>query len=62
MPKYDWFASPDGREVLDDLKDEFSNVHLGDPNPYVMAQKVGAHTVIQYIESHIEAEEKKANE
>lgn len=58
MANYSLFKSPDGEAVLEDLSAQFEDRPLGDENPYLMAQKVGARDVIQYIKDQMKVEEK----
>lgn len=58
MANYSIFKTPDGETVLEDLAAQFEDRPLGDENPNLMALKVGARDVIQYIRDQIKVEER----
>lgn len=43
------FSTPDGKEVLDILKDEFAEGDLFDVDPCVTAYRLGARDMVVYI-------------
>jgi hypothetical protein len=51
------FSSPDGKEVLDILEEEFNGDNLFYADPYTTAHKLGSRDVVVYLQQLIRHKE-----